>query len=110
MSSVTASKPARKTAARSYRVLCRPAAGKPGEVRITARGESTAYGFEVLPVAPEMGRCAVAFRKESGETYHVLIADAGRRSCDCFGGLRWGKCKHGDLAPILAEQFPPAAA
>lgn len=104
-------KPTVRTCQRSFSIIQVPANGTKGLVRVTIKGQSTDYSYDVLRVDPEMGECALELKKLDPETnppYHVLIASDGSTECDCMGFLRWGsdtgRCKHCDLARPLIDK------
>jgi hypothetical protein len=90
--------------ARTFRVLCLPTAGEPGRVRVTIDGTPTIYAFDLLRGEVPGGCCLSLHKLGERDAYHVTIAPDGSASCDCFGALRWGRCKHKELAPVLVCQ------
>lgn len=92
----------RKQKNRSFAIVQPRSPLQPGQVRVTVNGEVTTYAYDVLPVEAEFGRCVLELKNGSKPAYHVLIGSAGvATQCDCMGALRWGKCKHRELAPAL---------
>jgi hypothetical protein len=72
-------------------------------VQITVGKETAAYFITILQT--DFGR---GYRLEkidptgAAEKYDVHL-DAGRRSCECKGFLRWSRCKHADgVAALVA--------
>jgi hypothetical protein len=102
---VRSSKPGRRDAssagARTFRVLCLPTAAAAGRLRVTIDGAPAIYAFDLLRGEVPGGCCLSLHKLGERDAYHVAIAPDGSASCDCFGALRWGKCKHKELAPVL---------
>src|SRR5438552_2003572 len=52
--------------------------------------------YMVTPIPADFGTAyrVVKFLALDEPTYHVLLADDGKHSCECQGFSRWGHCKH----------------
>jgi len=103
--------PRQANQSRTFRIIKAPTQNEPGSVRLTVNGEQSDYQFSFCHVADAMGLCAVGILKTAGEQpYHVRVDKAGHGECDCLGFLRWGHCRHADLAPMLIWQLGRMAA
>jgi hypothetical protein len=89
--------------ARSIRLCVKPVSNCAGVVRITVGKEQADYFLTEIPT--DFGRGFLVEKiAVSGEpvSYHVNI-DGDKRTCECKGYLKWGRCKHGDgLAALIA--------
>jgi hypothetical protein len=101
MSTTTATAPARQRKprpkpARSIRWVVKPGEiTRTGVARITDRGGADDY--LVTAFAADLGRAFEVVKlcpREGNPTYHVLLADDGKHSCECKGFLRWNRCRH----------------
>jgi hypothetical protein len=101
MATVTARKP-RVKPARFIHLCVKPTAETAGVVRIRVGKEEADYLLTELHA--DFGRGFEVAKVGLGDDeppYHVNL-DAGRRSCDCKGHLKWGHCKHADGLAALA--------
>jgi hypothetical protein len=98
--------------ARTFRIIKAPTQTEPGWVRVTIDGEQTDYQFSFIRVADAMGLCAVGFLRTDSAVCpcHVRVDEAGHGECDCLEHLRFGRCKHADLASMLVWQIGRIAA
>ena len=104
--------------ARSFRFLT-AFSGNKASIRITqARGsrvESTDYDVSLTPVG---GGVAVEFKKPfvdldsrmRSDRYVCLVRAGQPTTCECCGFLRFDRCKHSALAPVLVLQCAKAVA
>src|SRR5262245_19104977 len=87
-------------------------AGKPRflgiVIKITTDRAVDEYRVGVVPPGPDGGH-AVTFHKLTGgqASYTASCDKAGTRSCECWGHLRWGRCKHADAAAAVCRLFKP---
>jgi hypothetical protein len=76
---------------------------------IVVRGARHSDHYQVTPIPADGGTAyqVVKFLELDEPTYHVLLADDGRHSCECKGFLRWNCCMHvsGLLAVRQAGQL-----
>lgn len=101
----TATAPARQRKprprpARSIGLCVRPDADSAGVVRIHVGEE--AHDYLLTEFAADFGRGFLLQKIGHDAAYHVNL-DAGNRTCECKGHLKWGRCKHADgLAALVA--------
>jgi hypothetical protein len=94
MSTVANSQPGVK-AGRTVRVAVRPTDVNPSAI-IVVREPKHSDHYIVTPIPADCGTAykVVKFLELDEPSYHVLLADDGRHSCECKGFLRWNRCKH----------------
>ncbi len=104
----TATTPARQCKpqtkpARSVRLIFRSEGTSTGVVRLTVGKDAADYFINA--VAADFGR---GFKVEkiglhATEPGYAVNIDGAKRSCECKGYLKWGRCKHADgLAALIA--------
>ena len=64
-----------------------------GVFRIITGGESQFYTLREIPCEIG-GRGFAVHRLGMGNLYHVRVGAPEDCECECFGFLRWGRCKH----------------
>lgn len=96
----------KKKPARSYKVLRRATADRPGWLRITVGKERTVYQYAMRPEGD-----GVAYRLRKylapgvyGEVYDVLLSETAGNQCDCKGFTSHRHCKHTDTCLALTER------
>jgi hypothetical protein len=100
MSTVVNSHPGVKPG-RTVRVAVRPTEVNPAAI-IIIREPKYSDHYMVWPLPADCGRAfkVEKFLASESPTYHILLADDGKHSCECKGFLRWGHCKH--ISSLLA--------
>jgi hypothetical protein len=94
------------TQQRSFRILARPANGKPGRLRLTIDGETTDYLFSLMEGDGETFSLVVTWRQDhQRDAYHVCVRHDGDCECDCWGWLRHGHCKHAAVTVPLLQSL-----
>jgi hypothetical protein len=80
---------------RTIRVAVRPTEVNPSAF-IVIREPKHSDHYMVTPIPADFGTAyrVVKYLELDEPTYHVLLADDGKHSCDCKGFCRWGRCKH----------------
>jgi hypothetical protein len=108
MSTLTATRPARKPRSKPARSICwlsRPTAERIGSLQITTGPMTVGYWCRRLP--SDFGSAFELTNWLNDETYAVCIDNqTGHHSCECLGFLRHGHCKH--VSGLLALTGHPS--